>query len=293
MFIRILVKAGLLCAGRAQMTGLVIGLQLVGVAAAQSERPVDRIQDNSFLVEEAYNQETGIVQHIGTGFFQHQRRPGADEERLELAFSQEWPVYGQKHQLSYTIPAVFTWRHGAEESGLGDAMVHYRWQAWFDPDTLTALAPRASVILPTGNAARGLGEDTVGAQFNLPFSTTLNPRWFVHANAGTTLLPDAASANGRALHHAHLGGSAIYALTHDLHLMLEWVGSWIESERAGGGTRHEWVSLISPGLRKAFDFRGDVQLVLGVAAPLGLTRASPDFGVFLYASLEHPFRSIR
>ena len=58
--------------------GLLFGL-LVGAAlplAAQSadstkveSEPV--IQDNSFLVEEAYNQEAGIVQHIST--FQIQR----------------------------------------------------------------------------------------------------------------------------------------------------------------------------------------------------------------------------
>lgn len=265
----------------------------VRLAETDAERPVDGIRDNSFLVEEAYNQEPGVVQHVGTAFYQHQRLAGADEERMDLSFTQEWPIYGQAHQLSYTVPASFAWRHGGEASGLGDVMVHYRWQAWFDARTLTALAPRASVILPTGDAARGLGEDAVGLQVNLPFSAALGARWFAHANAGATLLPDAASANGRTLRHWNVAGSVIHALSRDLHLLLEWVGIWTEAERAGGGTRHEFVSLLSPGFRKAFNFPAETQLVLGLAAPVGLTRAAPEFGVFFYASLEHPFRSKR
>jgi hypothetical protein len=47
--------------------------------------------------------------------------------------------------------------------------------------------------------------------------------------------------------------------------------------------------VISPGVRKAFNFANNVQLVLGVAVPVGLTSATPDIGVFLYASFEHFF----
>ena len=31
---------------------------------AAEKRPIDVIEDNSFLIEEAYNQERGVVQHI-------------------------------------------------------------------------------------------------------------------------------------------------------------------------------------------------------------------------------------
>ena len=36
------------------------------IAEAQESRPIDGIADNSFLIEEAYNQEAGVVQHIFT-----------------------------------------------------------------------------------------------------------------------------------------------------------------------------------------------------------------------------------
>ena len=44
------------------------------------------IQDNSFLVEEAYNQEFGVVQHISsfTRFW--------DSKDWNYSFTQEWPV---------------------------------------------------------------------------------------------------------------------------------------------------------------------------------------------------------
>lgn len=41
-----------------------VTLSLLPPAHAQKNPPA--IQDNSFLVEEAYNQEKGIVQHIST-----------------------------------------------------------------------------------------------------------------------------------------------------------------------------------------------------------------------------------
>ena len=54
-----------------------------------------RIEDNSFLLEEAYNQEAGVIQHIST--FQY------DLMRFwNYSFTQEWPVPNQKHQLSFT-----------------------------------------------------------------------------------------------------------------------------------------------------------------------------------------------
>src|SRR6185503_13757662 len=166
--------------------------------------------------------------------------------------------------------------------------LNYRYQVYFDPETLTAFAPRFSLVLPTGDPLRGAGDDTVGYQLNLPFSTTLNNRVSVHANAGLTYLPDAGSLNGRNALHYNLGASGIYALTSDFHLMLEWVGFWIEQPN-GGGTTRALTAFLSPGVRKAFNFKRDIQLVLGLAAPIGLTRDSPDWGVFAYVSFEHFF----
>ncbi len=64
---------------------LAFGLAALGPGWTSSARATDApIQDNSFLIEEAYNQEAGVIQHISTF-----------ERDLEThdwlyAFTQEW-----------------------------------------------------------------------------------------------------------------------------------------------------------------------------------------------------------
>src|SRR5437762_13598681 len=89
-------------------------------AAPDSAKPKS-IQDNSFLVEEAYNQEAGVVQHIN----------GLNIDRTgksyEYDFTQEWPVGGITHQLSYTLPLVHS-DIVPKSTGLGDVLLNYRYQ---------------------------------------------------------------------------------------------------------------------------------------------------------------------
>src|SRR5207248_7304221 len=97
-------------------------LFLGGTAVSFSMEPLAKgIQDNSFFVEEAYNQEPGVVQHILNVpvFFAN----GGKESTP--TFTQEWPVFSQTHQFSYTTPHTFA----EEESGLEDIRLNYRLQA--------------------------------------------------------------------------------------------------------------------------------------------------------------------
>ena len=74
------------------------------------------IQDNSFLIEEAYNQEAGHVQHI----LNLRRQDG----QWQFSFSQEWPIFSQTHPFSYTVPYNF-----GSSRGVGDDTLNYRYQA--------------------------------------------------------------------------------------------------------------------------------------------------------------------
>ena len=84
-----------------------IGIAFAGTGAPLQAQPKTRpappwpeaIEDNSFFIEEAYNQEARVVQHISTFSYV----AGAAPER-DGSFTQEWPIGGQAHQLSYTIP---------------------------------------------------------------------------------------------------------------------------------------------------------------------------------------------
>ncbi len=259
----------------------------VGAETAPPARPVDGIMDNSFLIEEAYNQDPGVVQHIWTGAYGVNRMSGPDERTWNLSFTQEWPFQSQTHQVSYTIPWAFESQGGTHTDGIGDVLLNYRYQVYFDEKSLTAFAPRLSLILPTGDAKRGQGSDTLGYQVNLPYSTTLSDRWYFHANGGFTWLPNAAPSPRQSLLDPMVGASVIYAATSRVHLMLEWTGTW--QDRGADGPGHDFAAVVSPGVRFAFNLPGDKQIVLGLAAPLGLTSAAPEYGIFLYASLEHPF----
>jgi hypothetical protein len=241
------------------------------------------IQDNSFLVEEAYNQERGVVQHILTMQLDF---AGGDDRAWQFAFTQEWPLFSQTHQVSYTVPVNYFEANDDSAGGIGDIELHYRLQALEETSSLPALAPRFTLILPTGDEDRGLGDGSVGYELALPVSKIVADQLTLHGNVGATYLPDVEDED---LTSYFLGASAIYAINRDFNLMLEWIGEWPEvAEDDGGGTDREFVSLVSPGARYAINFE-DAQLVLGLAVPIGLTSESPDWGVFVYLSFEHGF----
>lgn len=145
------------------------------------------IQDNSFFVEEAYNQEDRVVQHI----FSYTR---TSDGRYVAMFSQEWPAGGQKHQLSYGT---------AFDRRLGDFNVNYRYQLAGDGTTRLAAAPRLTAFVK----GRGI-------QTNIPVSYALTDRVVTHWNAGATAIrgekPD-----------FNAGASLVIAARPKVHFMLE------------------------------------------------------------------------
>jgi hypothetical protein len=248
-----------------------------------SEPLAKGIQDNSFFVEEAYNQEPGVVQHIlnvPINFTNGSRE-------ITPSFTQEWPVFSQTHQFSYTIPYAFT----EDDNGLADMRVNYRLQALTEDEWTPAFAPRLSLVLPTGDRDKDFGTGVVGYETNLPFSKIISDRWTLHFNAGMSVFPNAREHH---LTNYNLGASAIYAVSRDFNLMLEMVAGWnediAEGELAPEPTLDRaTTALVSPGTRYAFNLPNDAQLVVGLALPIGLTSDSPDWGMFFYCSFEHPF----
>jgi len=253
---------------------------LVSISAAE---PLAKgIQDNSFFVEEAYNQEPGVVQHILNVpvFF-----TGGGKESTP-SFTQEWPVFSQTHQFSYTLPHTLA----EEETGLEDIRLNYRLQALMESERDPAFAPRFSLVIPTGDADKGFGHGRLGYEVNLPFSKIVSNRWSIHFNAGGSVFPD---VNDRDLVNYNLGGSAIYAVSSNFNLMLESVAFWEEDVDNERNVDRTLAALLSPGARYAFNLPNEAQLVVGLAVPIGLTSDSPDYGLFFYCSFEHSFVRIK
>jgi hypothetical protein len=262
---------------------------LRGVFAAEQE-PIDVIEDNSFLVEEAYNQEPGVVQHIFNAVYTNDAR----RHGWQFSFTQEWPAYGLDHQLSYTIPSFHLVDDGDRQNGIGDVLLNYRYQALEEGPGKPAFAPRFSLILPTGSRNRGTGNGVVGYQWSLPLSKKVASRLALHANLGLTYLPHVQTplSSGqlspkRSLVSYNLGGSVIFAILPRLHAMLEWIGNFEDSIDDAGRALHTFKPVISPGFRTAVVNEEELQIVVGAAAPIGLNRHSDNLGAFLYFSIEH------
>ena len=250
------------------------------------KRPAEEVQDNSFLIEEAYNQEPGVVQHILSVTHLMNRMAGPDEREWSFNFTQEWPAFSQTHQLSYTVPYSFVSEDDEWDDGIEDVLVNYRLQLLMESETTPAFSPRLSLILPTGDEEKGFGSDTLGVQVNLPVSKIVSSRWTLHGNAGATVLPD---VQGHDLVGYNLGASAIYAVSNNFNLMLESVVNWDEEVNDVGRSERTVSAYVSPGFRYAFNHPDDAQTVIGVAAPIGVTSDSADYGVIFYASFEHFF----
>lgn len=256
---------------------LVAAAVLFAPGALAQDRPTP-IQDNSFLIEEAYNQERGVVQHIVTF---DRARGGA----WSFGFTQEWPVPDQRHQLSYVVPVEHS-----SGGGLGDIALNYRHQ--LVGGSPLAISPRLSLLLPTGNARKERGAGSAGVQVNLPVSLELGSRFVTHANAGFTHVPSARGANGAKADATayNLGQSLIWLATPTINFMLEL--AWTRDAVVVGddALAREETLLLAPGLRGAINLPSGMQIVPGIAVPLGIGASEGERSVFLYLSVEHTFR---
>ncbi len=246
----------------------------VSIGAAQEFTKA--IEDNSFYIEEAYNQEEHVVQHIinGSGF-----SPGSI---YDASFTQEWPAFGQAHQLSYTIPLQLNTSINPSKKGIGDIMLNYRYQLMNESEL--AVSPRLSVILPTGDDAFGFGYGVVGAQVNIPISTRISNNVVSHYNIGGTIYPQVHIGTFNAtISEFFIGVSTIFLADPNFNAMLEVL---FTSSGSSYSRTHELI--ISPGFRWALNL-DDLQIVPGLAFPFSFVSGKQENGVLLYLSFEHPY----
>jgi hypothetical protein len=244
------------------------------------------IQDNSFLIEEAYNQDPGYVQHINA-FSRY-----ASSGDWLYTFTQEWPLGGVKHQLSYTLPVQDVNSELAAAVGLGDVALNYRYQAVGDSGTKVAFAPRLSLLVPTGKWSDGLGTGGVGLQLNLPLSWVWSSRVVTHWNAGITHTFSAHDETGEeaGTNALNLGQSFVWLAGRRVNLLLETVYVHSQDVVSQGSTDTSGALYVSPGIRWSYDFKNGLQIVPGIAFPIGLGPSRGEHGFLLYLSFEHPFR---
>lgn len=258
-----------------------LALGAVPATGTASQDPA--IRDNSFLVEEAYNQDAGVVQHAA--LLQH----AGGRAGWQVVFAQEWPLWSQRHQFSLSVPVV----GGTGATGLGDVGLHYRYQLLGGGEERLALAPRLSLFIPTGDTDHGAGVGSVGVQAGLPASLALGSRFAGHLNLGATLTPSAENPGGSAATAFDLaaGASLVWHVAPWVNLLAEAVWERADEVVAPGAVAAREEAFLVPGVRFAWNLPGGRQVVPGIAYAFGAGPSSGgDSFALVYLSFEHPFR---
>ncbi len=126
-------------------------------------------------------------------------------------------------------------------------------------------------------------------QGGLPFSIVLHPRLTTHVNLGITHTPHARNEFGESASTTAYttGQSFVFTVRPRINLMLETL--WVNfAEIAGPGVTHRSNEvLVSPGVRWSHNFSDGLQIVPGVAVPMGVGPSAGERGFILYLSFEY------
>ena len=253
-----------------------------------------KIEDNSMFIEEAFNQEAGVIQHISNFIY--------NGGNFFYGYTQEIPLADVKQQFSFGFsyasfkkPTDPT-NSNVKTNGIGDILLNYRPLVWGKNDWALVI-PRFTVIVPTGNAQYGFGQGGWGGQFNLAVTKRLNSKITTHYNAGYTVIAKADhhiySADGtptlayeKNIGTSNVGASAIWLVKPKFNFMVEYVATFSKSIEDDGKLVGLNNSIINPGFRFAIDV-GKIQIVPGLGLPFNFTSKHLDgTGVFFYLSIE-------
>lgn len=192
-----------------------------------------------------------------------------DEKTWDYVCTDERPVPRKTYPPSVTVRVSRLGSKGTAE-GLGEVMLNYRSKRVLKD--LLALAPRLSMILPTGSNREGSEVDTIGFQSNLPLSAGIGDSRVGRWNLGMTHVPDARGPNGlrKDPTGVNYGASVTDLASAHGNLMLELAGvsdEFIQGDRSL--TRKEPLA-INPGVRCPTKHRSRLQIVPGIGVPIGV-----------------------
>ena len=255
---------------------------------AQSENKntfIPAIEDNSMFIEEAYNQENKVVQHISNFVFLPNLK-----DNFQYAFTQEWPAFGLDHQLSYTFQYISIGNE-AEINGIGDLFINYRYQLSYK-ENFAACSPRLSIIIPTGNKNTGLGTGSWGMQVNIPVSKRWTNHFINHFNIGSTILFNLKKEEinySKSQINYFAGLSSIWLISEKFNLMLECITNIIANPDYNNTDSYTNTTILAPAFRYAINIK-KLQIVPGISIPFSIAKNSKtEVGGFFYLSFEHAY----
>lgn len=257
---------------------------ILSILVLISASAVAKIEDNSFLLEEAFNQEYGIYQ-----FIQKYQMPTKNQTTYDYSFENEIPITDKTHQFSYSIPVTKT--DPNVRSKIGDLGLSYRWQPVNRDGFL--LAERFTLLTPTGSVADGTGSGVFGFEFMQAATMELSSKFMNHWNFGFSSTPNAKTSGigfRRTISTFTAGSSLIYTGSDNFNIMFE---ALMESGQQldTNGRKSSYTSVyLNPGLRWAIDLDWkDTQIVPGIGFPVDVINAPTVQTVLLYLSIEPKF----
>lgn len=245
------------------------------------------LQDNGFLVDEAFSQEENSLQH-GIKF-----RRALNGDDWEVFVEEEIPLKGDKHQLSIGFQTrSFNSEEIGKVKGFGDLELSYRYQLIGGEYSRISIAPSFSAILPTGSYKKELGSGSFGVEFSIPVSIAINSRFMSHSNLGVRLTPNSKNILGEKAFTKDIeaGQSFVWLAHPKFNPLIEFV--WERNQEVIGNriTEREHEIFVNPGFRWGHTFKNGLMVVPGVSFPIGVGSSRGENGFLFYLSFEHPFR---
>lgn len=251
---------------------------------AESKDGPQQIKDNLFLMEEAYNQDPNVTQHIQTFLY----APASGSWGYDL--TSEWPLFTQRHQISFSLPVISVGDQNAP--ALGDIVLNYRLQALgMGGEGPLFITPRLTLILPTGDYTAGAGRGVFGVETALAVSLELGDILDTHYNAGLAISPGARSTGGASATAVdyNLGFAVVWFAQPWMNVFSEAIYSSTANVIDDGTIERDHVFTLNPGLRFGIDFPFGLQIVPGISAPIEFSVAGVTASILGYLSFEHGF----
>lgn len=285
-----------------------LGLLLPRFGLAQVS-PAPEEPDYAFVTGSPYTEGKKFLQIILTEFFTQDGSPGLTERQLSQFLRFE---YGLTDRLEADLVINFNdlWSTGSlgagNLNGFGDTVLGLRYRILDEGHSPITLTFGPQILPPTGSFSKGFGTGGFGLAWDLTMAKEWNS-WFFHyvsVNYATTFGARDPTPGSQALFTLHnvnwgvaLGFRPLEKPTanggkHDLHITLEGSGN-LAQEVVGGsfrGSRDTSAPVILvPGIRYGYITSHKTLYEIGVAGVIGLTSASPDWGVILQTQWELGF----
>jgi len=282
---------------------LALLMTAVPCPAQDAEEPEE--PDFFFLTGGPFTQKKHSPQVIWANQWFRQRRAGVRSRAYLGAGRAEWG-FTDRLEADFEFGALALRDRDAgvttlSANGADDLLFGVRYRFLSESSAPFTLTMGPQVIAPTASRARGLGTGRAGYAWDAAAAKDWGGPVFLAASLNVSWTPDVpALPNGSGPRFdvstiewgAALGWRALERpgsneAHHDLHVLFELGGARADDIEDGDRGRATEV-LFSPGLRYGFLSRRGSLTEIGIAFPVGLTRAAPDWGVLLQFQFELP-----